>query len=252
MELQAVDQLRTELTAATTLAAESAAAYAEQVVNEAPEQVAAQLREAVPQLVTEYSAVAAESGALFYETQRPTYAPARIAAPSIGDALAADLSWAMVPVFNTDGFELPVLELVSRLSGIVQKHTAAGMRDTIMLSSSQDPDSYGVARYARSNACAFCKYLSAMEATVYEETVWHRNCYCVTVPWWEDNPLPEDPNRDTWAQAAEKARAELQRLQYETKPDGMRWRNFFKARPDLAMNTRNISRLMRAELGTGH
>lgn len=252
MQMQDVDRLRQELTAATTLASEDATAYARQIVDESPERVAAQLKEAVPSLVESYGGVAAESGALFYETQRPTYRPATIAPLSIGDALIHDLGWALVPVFKPDEFELPVLDLISRVAGVVQKHVAAGSRDTLILSSSADPDSGGVRRYARANACAFCRYLAAMEADVDEQTVWHRNCHCVTVPWWEDNPLPTDPNVPEWAAAAEWARSELQRMQYETKPADMRWRNFFKQRPDLAINNRNITRLMRDRLGIAH
>lgn len=250
--MQDVDRLRQELTAATTLASEDASAYARQIVDESPERVAAQLKEAVPSLVESYGGVAAESGALFYETQRPSYRPAVIAPPSIGDVLVHDLGWALVPVFKPDEFELPVLDLVSRVAGVVQKHVAAGSRDTLIMSSVADPDSGGVRRYARANACAFCRYLAAMEADVDEQTVWHRNCHCVTVPWWEDNPLPTDPNVAGWRNAAEASRAELLRLQREAKPDGMRWRNFFKERPDLAVNNRNIARLMRTRLGIDH
>jgi len=250
--MQDVDQLRQELTAATTLASEDASAYARQIVYESPERVAAQLKEAVPSLVESYGGVAAESGALFYETQRPSYRPAVIAPPSIGDVLVHDLGWALVPVFKPDEFELPVLDLVSRVAGVVQKHVAAGSRDTLILSSSADPESGGVRRYARANACAFCRYLAAMEADVDTDTIWHRNCHCVTVPWWEDNPLPTDPNVAGWRNAAEASRAELLRLQRELKPDGMRWRNFFKERPDLAVNNRNVARLMRTRLGIDH
>lgn len=252
MLLSDVDQLRAELTRATDMASEDASAYARQVVDESPERAAAQLKEAVPSLVAVYGGVAAESAALFYETQRPSFRPARIAPLSIGDELAQSLGWALVPIFKPEGFDTPVLDLISRIAGVTQKHTAAGSRDTLILSSSTDPASGGVRRFARANACAFCRYLSVAEADVNEQTSWHDNCHCVTVPWWEDNPLPEDPKQDAWGEAAEWARSELERLQYETKPDGMRWRNFFKQRPDLAITTKNISRLMRSRLGIQH
>jgi len=252
MLLSDVDQLRAELTRASSMAVEDASAYARQVVDESPERAAAQLREAVPSLVTVYGGVAAESAALFYETQRPSFRPAQIAPLSIGDELAQSLGWALVPIFTPDEFDTPVLDLVSRIAGVTQKHTAAGSRDTLILSSSTDPDSGGVRRYARAGACAFCRYLTVAEADVDEQTVWHDNCHCVTVPWWEDNPLPEDPNVAEWGKAAEWARTELERLQFEAKPADMRWRNFFKQRPDLAINTKNISRLMRERLGISH
>ena len=252
MLLQEVDNLRSDLTAATTLASEDAAAYARSILDEPPERVAAQMREAVPALVESYGGVAAEAGALFYETQRPTYRPAQVAPLSIGDALATDLGFALVPLFNPDGFDNPALSFVSLIAGVAQKHTAAGMRDTILLSSSTDPDSYGVRRYARATACAFCRLLSVQEAHVTADTVWHRNCHCVTVPWWEDNPLPENPHEAGWRNAFEASRDELMRLQRELKPSDMRWRNFFKARPDLALTNANLARLMRVRLGIAH
>lgn len=245
-------QLRTQLTQVTALASEDAAAYSRQVSGERPDRAAAQIREAVPALVGVYGGMAAEVGALFYENQRPSRRPARVAPLSIGEALADDLGWALLPVFKPDEFEDPIADLVSRVVGVTQKHSAAGMRDTLTLSASVDPDAGGVQRYARAGACAFCRYLVAMDANVTTETVWHRNCHCVTVPWWADNPLPTDPNIAGWRNAAEASRAELLRLQRETKPPGMRWRNFFKERPDLAVNNRNIARLMRARLGIEH
>lgn len=252
MLLSDVDQLRAELTRTSDMASEDASAYARQVADESPERAAAQLREAVPSLVTVYGGVAAESAALFYETQRPSFRPARIAPPSIGEALMDDLGWALVPMFTPDGFDNPVLDLVSRIAGVTQRHTAAGNRDTLILSTSTDPDAYGVRRFARANACAFCRLLVVSEADVSADTVWHRNCHCVSVPWWEDNPLPEDPNTIGWSRAFDNSRAELIRLQKELRPDGMRLRNFFKERPDLAVNNRNIARLMRRRLNIDH
>ena len=252
MLLSEVDELRGQLTSATTLASEDAAAYARSIADESPEKVAAQIKEAVPALVESYGGVAAEAGALFYETQRPTYRPAEIAPPSIGDVLMHDLGYALVPLFNPDGFDVPLLSFVSLVSSVTQKHAAAGMRDTIVLSSSNDPDAYGVRRYARANACAFCRLLSVQEADVTESTVWHRNCHCVTVPWWEDNPLPENPYEAGWRNALNASREELLRLQRELKPAGMRWRNFFKAHPELAVNNKNLARLMRVRLGIQH
>ena len=252
MLLSDVDELRTQLTAVTTLAAEDAAAYVRHVADESPERAAAQLRDAVPSLVEARGAVAAEVGALFYETQRPDFRPARIAAASIGEELMGDLGWAFLPLFKPDRFDTPILSLVSRVAGVAQKHTAAGMRDTLVLSASSDPAAGGVRRYARADACAFCRLLSVQEADVTESTEWHRDCHCVTVPWWEDNPLPENPYEAGWRNALEASRDELMRLQRELKPSDMRWRNFFKARPDLALTNANLARLMRVRLGIAH
>ncbi|MTE24836.1 hypothetical protein [Microbacterium sp. ZXX196] len=215
--------------------------------------MAAEVRDASRQLVSLYGPVAAEGAALFFETQRPQPgARAVLATPSIGDRLAADLGWVLAPIFNPDASLSPQAEMLSRLGDVIQGHVAASDRSTLLLSSAEDPTSQGVRRYARAGACAFCAYLTTVEATVYDDTHWHDNCTCVNVPWWEDNPLPPSEVQDGYADAAERAREELMRLQRELRPAGMRRRNFFKLRPDLAVNTKNIARLMRADLGLSH
>ena len=236
----------------TELATSDATAYARSIADDSPEQFAGQMREASTAIVSTYGAVAAEGAALFYETQRPRPGSARVAPPAIGEDLAASLGFAFLPMFKPEGYPDPVGSLLSGVAGVIQKFVAAGDRDTLALSAENDSLSGGVSRYARANACAFCRLLSVSEADVSRDTVWHENCHCVTVPWWEDNPLPTDPNAAGWRNAAEASRSELLRLQRELKPDGMRWRNFFKERPDLAVNNRNVARLMRLRLGIQH
>lgn len=247
-----MNEHRSQLTQITSLASSDATVYARSIADESPERFAAQMRDAGASIIDVYAGVAAEGAALFYEAQRPKPAPATVVGASVAAAVAADLGWAFLPLFKPEQFPDPLGSLLSNIGGVVQKHVAAGDRNTIVASAANDPLSGGVRRFARANACAFCRYLVAVDADVEESTSWHRNCHCVSVPWWEDNPLPTDPNIAEWASAAENARAELLRLQYELKPSGMRWRNFFKARPDLAINNRNIARLMRAELGISH
>lgn len=210
------------------------------------------MREASTAVVSAYAPVAAEGAALFYETQRPQPGTARVAAASIGAALASDLSWAFLPLFTPEKFPDPLGSLLSNIGGTIQRHVALGDRETMLLSAENDPTSGGVRRFARAGACAFCAYLTSVVDVVDDDVIWHRNCHCVSVPWWRDNPLPHDPNVDKWAASAERARSELERLQFELKPPGMRWRNFFKANPDLAITTKNIARLMRADLGIAH
>lgn len=212
----------------------------------------AQLRDASDAIVTTYAGVAAEGAALMYETQRPKPGLVRPATLAIGAALANDLGWVFLPLVKPELFPDPLQSLLSNLGGVIQKHVAAGDRITLIQASDDDDLSQGVRRYARANACAFCQYMSSLEIVTHEQSDWHRNCHCVVVPWWKDNPLPPSDSMDRAADAAERARAELIRLQQELKPPGMRRRNFFKHHPDLAVNTKNISRLMRAELGLEH
>ncbi|WP_345438422.1 VG15 protein [Microbacterium gilvum] len=239
----------------TTLAASDITAYARAVMNESPEDVAGQVREASAAIVGTYSGVAAEGAALFYEGQRPQAgAPVEIAPPSIGERLAADLGYALAPLFTPEAFGSPGQTFLSRLAGAVSLHTAAGDRQTMMLTSAADPLSGGVRRFARAGACAFCAYLSTVEATVYDDTVWHTDCTCVNVPWWEDNPLPDADYMDRFADAAEKARADIladYREKRKLAPD-LRLRNFHRQFPETAVNTKNIAARMRAEMGLAH
>lgn len=231
-----------------------AVAYARSILNEPPDQVAVQVREMAAAVVSAWSGVAAEGAALFYETQRPTPGPVRIAPPSIGERLAGDLGYALAPLFAPDAFDTPGLVFLTRLGGAIGLHVAAGDRETTMLTAADDPASRGVRRFARSGACAFCAYLSTVEATVYDDTVWHSDCTCVNVPWWEDNPLPEADYMDEFGRAAERAR-ELILEDYQEKrklaPD-LRRRNFYKKFPETAVNTKNIAARMRSELGLAH
>lgn len=253
MLLAEVQEHRQQLMQVTGLAVADATAYASSIVDESPERFSGEMREAAASIVATYGAVAAEGAALFYETQRPQPGfSARVAEPSLGEVLAGELGWAFLPMFAPDSFSDPVVAMLERVGGVVQRQVAAGDRQTLILSSSADPTAYGVRRFARPGACAFCAYLTTVEATVYEHTDWHRNCHCVSVPWWEDNPLPESAEADRAAEAVGKARETLLRLQREEKRPGERWRNFYKRRPDLAVNTKNITALMRRDLGLDH
>jgi hypothetical protein len=252
MLLAEVNQHRSQLMAITEAAKSDLTTYARSVADLEPARFAGEVRDAAVAVVGAYGPVAGENAALFYETQRPSPRPARVVAPSVGEALQADLSWALFPLFRPELFPDPWGSVVSNLGGVAQRAVASGDRETMLLNAERDDLSQGVRRFARAGACAFCAYLTSVVDVVDDDVIWHRNCHCVSVPWWEDNPLPYDPNVDRWAASAERARLELERLQFELKPPGMRWRNFFKANPDLVINTKNIARLMRADLGIAH
>lgn len=231
-----------------------AVAYARSILNEPPERVAEQVREMARAVVSTWSGVAAEGAALFYDAQRPKPGPVKTAAPSIGERLAGDLGYALAPLFTPDAFDAPGLVFLSRLGGAVGLHVAAGDRESMMLTASGDPLSRGVRRYARAGACGFCAYLSTIEATVYDDTVWHTDCTCVNVPWWEENPLPNATHMDQYAEAAERARAQIL-AEYEEKRQlapGLRRQNFYKKFPETAVNTKNIAARMRSELNLSH
>lgn len=253
MLLSQVNEHRDTVTGIATLAQNDLVGYASSILNEPPERVAVQMRAATPAVITQYGEAAATAGALFYETNRPQPGfTAELATPSIGDQLAKDLGWVLAPLFAAEVDDQAAALFLERLGGVTQKGVADADRQTLLMASKSDPTSRGIRRYATAGACAFCAYLSTVEAHVVEQSEWHIHCNCVNVPAWEDNPLPENPDAVKWAQSANDARLELIRMQHELKPDDMRWRNFHKSRPDLTATTKNILRLMRADLGLTH
>lgn len=235
--------------------AADARAYAQTLLDEPPEEVAAQVREMAEAVVSSWSGVAAEGALLLYEEKRPAPgAPARIAEPSIGERLASDLTYALAPLFAPDAYDTPGLEFLTRLGGKIALHVAAGDRATMMLTAEADELSTGVRRFARPGACAFCAYLSSVEATVYDETVWHSDCTCVNVPSWEENPIPDVDYMNRFSEAADNARAAILADYAEKRKlaPGLRRRDFYKKFPKTAVNQKNIAARMRADLGLSH
>lgn len=253
MLLATVDQHRSEINAVSALAQNDIGSYAQSIGNESPERVAAQIRDATPAVIDAYGSVAATSGALFYENNRPKPGfTARLAEPSIGEAVAGELGWALVPLFTPDLFDDPVPEMVGRVLGVTQKYVSLFDRETVQKNSDLDKLSLGVRRYARANACTFCRYLTSINATVHAETDWHNHCHCVSVPWWEDNPLPTNYLMDEWSDSADKAEAEIMKLRAQTPMNGMKRKEYFAKYPHLALNRKNIIRFMRKDMGLSH
>lgn len=235
--------------------AADARAYAQTLLDEPPGRVAAQVREMAEAVVSTWSGVAAEGALLLYEAQRPSPgSPVRVAEPSIGERLAADLTYALAPLFAPDAYDTPGLIFLDRLSGAIGLHVAAGDRATMLLTAEADDLSTGIRRFARPGACAFCAYLSSVEATVYDETVWHTDCTCVNVPSWAENPIPDADYMTRFSEAAERAREAILADYTEKRKlaPGLRRRNFYKQFPKTALNTKNIAARMRADLGLAH
>jgi hypothetical protein len=251
MLLSAVDEHRAQINGITTIAENDIASYAGTILNEAPEQVAAQLRIATPAVIQRYGDVAAVSGALFYETNRP--APgftADITRAPLGDQLLGALGWAFSPLFNPDQFELGPAEAVNRISGVVQRFVAEGDRETIRGAAKRDSLSTGVAQYARASACSFCALMAAQSSRGGH---WHNSCKCVAVPTWRDAPAPSSHVRDQQSAAASGAIRALEDAR-SAHPDfgRMRSRQFFAAHPELALTNKNITRMMRDLYGFAH
>lgn len=240
-----MDQHRSQLMAITEAAKADLTTYARSVADLEPARFAGEVRDAAVAVVGAYGPVAGENAALFYETQRPSPRPARVVAPSVGEALQADLSWALFPLFRPERFPDPWGSVVSNLGGVAQRAVASGDRETMLLNAERDDLSQGVRRFARAGACAFCAYLTSAVEIVDDDVIWHRNCHCVSVPWWEDNPLPHDPNVEKWAELAGQARKVIEDRRAELIGEFSSHREMFKAHPELTLTTKNLTRLMR-------
>ena len=194
MLLSDVDEHRALINGVTTLAENDLTSYVSSILGEAPEKVATLVRPAASEVVSQYGDVAAVSGALFYETNRPVsgYSVPLVGA-SIGEDLVSSLGWALTPLFRPDLFAPE--DAVSRLQGVVQQYVATADRATIIEAARRDPIKATTVRYARAGACAFCAMMSAQEARA-GGAHWHDNCRCVEVPSWDAAPAPESTLRD--------------------------------------------------------
>ena len=248
MLLADVDEHRALINGVTTLAEGDIASYAASILDETPERVAAQLRPATTAVIDRYGDVAAVSGALFYETNRPRPGyTAPLATPSFGEAITAEIGWALVPLFNP---AFPPTDTVSRLRGLVQKYVANADRETIVNAARRDPIKAETYRYARVGACAFCALMSAQSVRGGH---WHDNCKCVEIPSWDEAPAPASELRSRHAEAAEGARQWLSAAK-RAHPDyaGMSNRRFLRKHPEYAINNKNLTRVMREMYGFSH
>lgn len=251
MLLSEVDDHRAQIHGITTLAENDLSSFATSILNEPPERVAMQLRAAAPAVISTYGEVAAVSGALFYETNRPKPGfTADLVGASIGDELTGALGWAFAPLFRPDDFELGPAEAVNRLAGLTQMYVADADRNTIIGASKRDHLSTGVQRYARPSACSFCALMTVQTQRAHR---WHNSCKCLEVPGWEEAPPPSSDVMDRYAESAHGAIAHLDKLRAEH-PDflTMKRRQFLVAHPELAMKNKNITRVMRELYGFEH
>lgn len=254
MLLSDVDAHRADIAGVTALAGADLGSYAATVVDELPAKAAGQLRAASNAVISSYGETAAVAGALFYETNRP--APGFTASPvvpSIGEQVASELGWALVPLFAPDGFTDPGVETVSRLVAVSGKYVANADRETVIGAARKDRLSRGAFWFAGPDACAFCALMSAQRARP-GGVRWHNNCHCVMVPAWAEVPIPDSDYMDRFAEAAASARNELEAAQWEH-PDRALYahnRGFLKAHPELSIRNRNITRVMREKYGFDH
>lgn len=251
MLLEQVSEHRDTVAGIATLAQNDLGAYAQSILNESPERVAAQLRAATPAVVGTYGEAAAVAGALFYETNRPKPGfTADLAVAPVGDRVQSALGWALLPLFRPERFDLGPQETVNRLNGLVQGLVAAQDRETVRGAAKKDRTSTGTHLFATAGACAFCALMSAQSVRGGH---WHNDCKCVEVPAWEGAPVPDDEVQDAHSAAFTGARKQIEDARY-THPDWGRMspRHFLRMHPEFVLSNKNITRVMRESFGFTH
>lgn len=150
-------------------------------------QVTAGLLDTLPGLVDGYFVVSSTVAADWYDLVRAqagarrrfTAIPAEPPDPSRAEVLAR---WAVGPLFSAD--PKPDLAL-SKLAGGLQRVVATGARETVRVSSVQDPAAKGWQRVTSGNSCDFCTMLAGRGAVYSEASVafdTHDACHCDAVP----------------------------------------------------------------------
>lgn len=148
-----VNDYRELLQVINSMAQEDIAALWYRLQFDAPEVVLEALRAGVPEVVGQYQAMAADSAAVFYEnTQGVMFDVDAVRSASQVDREALDvaLRWVVFAPGNAD--------VLSRLSGVVQKHIFRGARQYVL-----DQKAFrnaGWWRHAQPGACAFCRMLA--------------------------------------------------------------------------------------------
>ena len=140
----------------------------------------------LPAVATEYGDAAATLAADWYDTQRdalgvPGRFSALLAPNPPEDLLRAASNW-----ITQDA----AADMLARAEGVAQKLVADMSRDTIKLSTTQDPNSRGWARFTEPDACDFCLMLSNRGGVYTSSTVKfgaHDHCHCLAGPVWNEN-----------------------------------------------------------------
>lgn len=205
------DEVRTSLTVVTTVAAAEVVASAEPA--QSAEELRALLFVAAPILIGDYSDGTAALALEWYEELREVASPRRTFTPEPIRLVTDDYIRSVIAATTealagstTETFpelKKTVLELVG---ASVPEIVADGFRDTMTTNAINDPASAGWLRFARPNACKFCKMLAAKGAVFTEKTARFAahgavvggkrkggDCMCIAGP--------EFGGKDKWAEA---------------------------------------------------
>lgn len=232
------ERVRAGLTVVTSAAAADVRAVAETA--DGPAATRAALFAAAPLIVSEYSSGTAALALDWYEELRD-------AAPNVkalfqprplvlvtDDIVAAVVASATVTM--REDAEDATVEAVAAVEDETQRLVADAFRDTMIGNVAEDPAAVGWRRFARPEACKFCKMLAAKGAVYTKETARFAahgavmagdrkggNCMCIAGPefggqndWAEATPMQYLASR---RKRTEKERAALREYLTEHFPD---------------------------------
>lgn len=158
------------------------------------------LEDVLPALVSTYGVASAALAADWYDELRDELnVDGRFAAIVAdlddlgGDTLAR---WGVGPLFTPEPDWRRAQTLIE---GGLQLRIANASRETVRLSSLEDPRARGWQRSA-SGGCSFCQMLAARGAVYSESTVSfsaHDHCRCIAVPAFDGQPVPVQPYTPT-------------------------------------------------------
>lgn len=170
------------------------------------------LQDVLPALVMTYGLAAATIAADWYDEARDEAAVAGrfFAIPADVDESGADVlaRWGVDPLFKAE----PDWDAAkSLIAGGLQRRIANGARQTVALSSVEDPGADGWQRVGDGKTCAFCSMLIGRGAVYSERTAdfaSHDHCGCGAAPAFKGQPRPVKPYTPSLrtASKADKAR----------------------------------------------
>lgn len=148
-----------------------------------PQQILAQLLEAMPWLISYFSDGSAALAADLFDDLRDMASTRRLfrADPVVVDRtvkIRNAVAWAVQPVEGSN------VTTVDKLVELAKSEVARPYRDTITLNSRRDPQSVGWSRVA-GDSCGFCRMLAGRGAVYKRDTARfaaHGNCDCTAQP----------------------------------------------------------------------
>lgn len=187
--------LREGVAALSTLAANDLRALWRQVTN--AEEARDALEDVLPPLSRTYGLAAGALAADWYDEVRDELNVDRrfLAIVADLDDQGSDVlaRWGVGPLFSAEPDWRRAQVLVN---GGLQLRIANVARETVRVSSLEDPSARGWQRVGDGNSCGFCSLLISRGAVYSQSTVTfaaHTSCGCMAAPAFSDRPVPVQP-----------------------------------------------------------